>query len=186
MFTHAHLSPWLQYLHEFPLSFIGDNVYSAGAEILFALDVLRPLHTQNSLASASLPPLQPLLSTQSGSVLSVLHRLLSSFVNAVLKHRGALFTVGSDGSTRAVTEVRKMGIGFCGACLELVGNAGEGKAHWETRVRLLEIVYSEKLFVGVGAEAEEQFLLMKTAAVAVEALSGDGDFPLCFSGQQRH
>lgn len=177
-FTQAHLVPWLQYLHRFPLSPNTDNMYTAGAEVLFALDILRPLHTQSSLASAALPPLQPLLSTQSASILFVLPRLLSSFVQAVLKNRGALFATGSDGGTRAVTEVRRMGIGFCGTCLELLEDVEEGEAPWEARVKLLEIVHSEKLFVGVGAEAEGEVFLMRTADGAIEALAYGGEYLL--------
>lgn len=77
-----------------------------------------------------------------------------------------------------------MGIGFCGTCLELLEDVEEGEAPWETRVKLLEIVHSEKLFVGVGAEAEGEAFLMKTADGAIEALAGDGDyliFPLSSS-----
>ncbi|KAF7982078.1 hypothetical protein HWV62_30382 [Athelia sp. TMB] len=175
-FTQNHLVPWLTYLHRFSESTTPsqakENVYAAGAEILFGIDILRPLQTQNSLASASLPPLEPLLSTHPLCVLSILPRLMYSFVHTIRKQRGALFAGGSNGGIHALVEVRRTGMGFFGSCLGLLDILNEVETIWETKVKLLQIVDTENLFVDGGADADGELLLKSTSDGALEALAG--------------
>jgi len=158
------------------------NIYTTGTNILFAVDMLRPLQTQSASASIFILPtnLKSLLSDHSPQVLFALPRLFASFVQSVREHRGTLFSQ-SPASTlsgaSAEAEVRKTAMAFFVSCMVLVDESGDSDRTtvWKTRVHLLGIVDKETLFRSAGAHMgtgnEAEAVLRNSADVATKAIA---------------
>jgi hypothetical protein len=148
-FLQSHLKNWLQVLSGDYCSYDASlkiAILDTGVETLFNLDILRQNHdskTENHLVEC----LQLLAATEKTLVFNHISSLLVYYMQAVKKHRGALFGQGSHiQSGASMDEPRETGMQFCLTLLGLVQDSEKDSLAWTTRASLLEIVEKENLF----------------------------------------
>ena len=100
-----------------------------------------------------------------------LPKLFEAFLHAIKRHKGALFSQGSNTGTAALTEqVQAAGMGFYALCDHLLSESTSSKeAVWRTRVDLLGIVDIERLYN--PRNEDNTVLLRSSCALAVEVLA---------------
>ncbi|KAF9480438.1 hypothetical protein BDN70DRAFT_931712 [Pholiota conissans] len=148
-FLQSYLKPWLQVVSdEYCTSneMLKTSVLDAGIETLFNLDILR--QNIDSKADHSLVEhLQVLSSTEKGLVYTHIQSILVYYIQAIRKHRGALFSQGSSQSQGAsLDELHEYGTQFFISLLGLVQESERDTLAWTTRASLLEVVDKENLF----------------------------------------
>jgi hypothetical protein len=140
-----------------------EDVYTAGIETIFCIDILRQLSeatSDNNLFTC-------LSQIKSNSALVALPRLFSSFCGCIRRSRGTLFGSKNDISTTgSLDQLRLVGMRFYASCDQFL-QSSEANV-WSTRAALLNIVEQENLFS--AAHAENSALLKKTSKSSVSML----------------
>ncbi|KAJ7597284.1 Urb2/Npa2 family-domain-containing protein [Mycena floridula] len=166
-FSESPLSDWLLCLTIKPTSKpVEDalqNIYMAGVDTLFSLDVLRSPDTDQDL-------IQSLSKIDPGVVLVTLPRLFSSFIQSVKKHRAAIFSQGSSiqSSESSLTAFHAMGMRFFASCAPLLENDRFPVETWTARTNLLALVHQENLFV---YQSESVGVFGRTTELALSILA---------------
>ncbi|KAI0670121.1 Urb2/Npa2 family-domain-containing protein [Trametes maxima] len=173
LFLQKHLDVWLRVATrdnertgvQPPLT---SDVYDAGIDTIFGLDILRPSIDQKhdtALAGA----LERILGTESRTVLRPLPRLFASYVQTVKRHKGALFGQGSSQSSGQVADqVQVASMAFHAVC-DALARSGDDQEYWRCRVALLEVVERENLLSLKDEDAKT--LLRQDGDIAVQALN---------------
>ncbi|KAF9560209.1 hypothetical protein CPC08DRAFT_690317 [Agrocybe pediades] len=156
-FLNSHLRNWMQSLsfgylpEQQPFS---DVVLESGIETLFNLDVLRQTNDQKT-EPPFLEHLRKLLASGRDHVYRALPRLYSSYVNSIKKHRGALFSQGSQSQPgAALEEFHEAALRLFTSMLALVDHNDQDALSWMTRLSLLQTVDQENLFDRHQMEAQ--------------------------------
>lgn len=132
-----------------------EDIYNAGRDTLFNLDTLRQLceDRPTDQSTALFNCLQKACSSSSEfqAVLSIMPKIFLSFVQAVKRHRGTVFSQTSKAIGAGLNdEVNTASMRFlvnCEVVIASVGESGEMRTEvWDARLRLLESVFEEKLF----------------------------------------
>ncbi|KAL1952185.1 hypothetical protein VTO73DRAFT_1334 [Trametes versicolor] len=173
LFLQKHLDSWLQVTARNSSGggvqpSLASDVYDAGIETIFGLDILKPAVDQKHEAALT-ESLERTLKNLPGTVLRMLPRVFASYVQMVKRHKGALFGQGSSqapGHTAEQLQIAAMVFYSCSAALACVG---EDDASWQCRVALLEVVERENLFSPKDDDARAQLRLDGDAAA--DALS---------------
>ncbi|KAG5648160.1 hypothetical protein DXG03_006114 [Asterophora parasitica] len=149
-----------------------EAIYSAGAETLFNLDVLRQARdsrTENVLFDS----IAPILSSNL-EISAVLPRLFASYVESIKKFRGALVGTGTSQAPGAANdEIQASGMQFLASCLTLLGQRENTVQAWSTRVELLALVDKQSLLNRQQVEAE--VLLNRVIGQALSTLNVNSD-----------
>lgn len=133
------------------------TIYGSGIDSLFNLELLRQLSENPPTTDQSTTLFDHLRKarfspSESHAVLSILPRIFLSYVQAIKRHRGAVFSQSSKiGGVALNEEVNAAAMRFFSNCEVVVisgGQVGGVKEEevWEARLRLLEGVFDEKLF----------------------------------------
>ena len=122
---------------------------AAGIDTVFNLDVLR--HTHESKADNPLVShLRAIRDENKPLVHEFIPILFVQYVKALNRHRGAIFSQGSQTQPGAVLEhIRQSAMNFFTLLLALVADGSGGqheKSAWQTRLALLRTVDQENLF----------------------------------------
>ncbi|EMD41711.1 hypothetical protein CERSUDRAFT_128752 [Gelatoporia subvermispora B] len=172
-FLKTHLLPWLRcvYLKAGPSDFdqgLKTDVFSAGIETVFNLDILRQageLYCDNALKEA----LARATSGTAQETLSVIPRLLQAFVHAIKRHRGALFSQGShQAPADTARQVQASGMAFFSLCNSLLGSSDDNLQSWQMRIDLLSVVQAENLYYTEDEPAAG--VLRQSGKLAMDAL----------------
>lgn len=182
------LSYYAGFLPDLPSEYLDlyQSIYESGTETLFNLDILRQLSDsrptdQSSLLFSHLHKARS-LSLENGSTLSAVPSLLSSYVQAVKRYRGAVFSQHSNTTNVAALndELHLASMRFFANCVAVVVgddlNGGKTKevGVWHARQKLLETVLDERLF---DAQQEGATAMLNTAiedAISVISSSWNG------------
>lgn len=173
MFLQSHLQPWLEHAAvESPLAryqTILENTYSAGAETLFSVDILRQTHAHKS-DNLLFEALRRVSITSSTVVLRGLPHLFVSFIQYIKKYRATLFSQGSNQLFGAATEeLHTCGMRFFVSCQPLLDENVDEELTWPTRVALITLVDQEYLFNRKQPDAE--LALTRNTELALATLS---------------
>ncbi|KAI0757227.1 Urb2/Npa2 family-domain-containing protein [Daedaleopsis nitida] len=144
------------------------DIYNAGIETMFGLDIIKQTidHRQDTALSEALTTAS---AEHSGLILRTLPRLFESYVQNVKRHKGSLFSQGSNQAPGHVTEqVQREAMVFYASCASLARSEVDN-ASWRCRVALLEVVEKENLLNMRDEEAKG--LLRKEGDLAVEGLA---------------
>ena len=132
-----------------------EDIYNAGRDTLFNLDTLRQLcedrPTDQSTALFNCLQKACSSSSESQAVLSIMPKIFLSYVQAVKRHRGTVFSQTSKaigaGLNDGVNTASMRFLVNCEVVIASVGESGEIRTEvWDARLRLLESVFEEKLF----------------------------------------
>ncbi|GLB36377.1 hypothetical protein LshimejAT787_0306650 [Lyophyllum shimeji] len=172
-FLQNYLPCWLEFAAQSSLEelykTLFDVVYTAGAETLFNLDILRQTRdskTEDTLFQA----ISPVLASKV-EIYAVLPRLFSSYIEAVKRHRGALISQGSSQAPEgANAETQAYGMQFFASCVSLSDRREQTTQSWAMTVSLLSLVDQEALFNRKQVEAE--VLLNRVIEKALQNLEG--------------
>ncbi|TFY72617.1 hypothetical protein EVG20_g369 [Dentipellis fragilis] len=149
---------------------ISADIYTAGTEILFNVDVLK-LFSDTTLPKDFTDAIE--LSALSHPLVTVgaLPKIFRSFSQSVKRSRSALFG-HADGS---IVEARHAAVRFYAFCETLLEKLEriQDNAAWKTRVALLEVVETESLFSTDHVEAEASLKHVVEACVAALESSTD-------------
>jgi hypothetical protein len=121
-----------------------DLVYRAGTDTLFSLDVLR--QARDSTSEDPLFEALKSISTSNGQVLSCLPRLFGSYVQAIQRHRGALFGQGLSQHGAASGDMQASALRFFASSESLLDTAGSNTQKWPIKAALLRLVDQEGLY----------------------------------------
>jgi len=146
------------------------EMYSAGIETLFNLDILRTAE-DNKCDRALKDALAEALASFPAVSLDAMPRMFESFIQTIKRHKSALFGQGSNHTAGNVaTQVQAVGIAFFSMCGELLASApnGEDDRIWKTRIALLVIVDAENLYNVRDEHATHT--LRQCGEISVEAL----------------
>lgn len=147
-FLHTHLHHWLESaVLEISLETksLLELIYNAGAETLFNLDILR--HTHDSKSEDPLFDAMKAISILNTRVLLCLPRLFTSYVHVLRKHRGALFSQGSNQRPGVATEeLQASGMRFFVSCESLLNVVELDAQRWSIKVDLLHLVNHEGMY----------------------------------------
>ncbi|KAK0245997.1 Urb2/Npa2 family-domain-containing protein [Armillaria nabsnona] len=162
-FTQMYLRDWMTYTTTITAtSVLGENIYAAGVEILFCLDILR------QSVDGEFAFFEALEGVDMPSLLGNLPRLFRSFVNSVKRFRGALFGQGSSRqSTGGVEEARAAGMRFFISSQPLLNVSGLEVRAWTAQVELLKVINEEALFSSSQRDLEEVFTEVIENAISV-------------------
>jgi hypothetical protein len=117
-------------------------IYRAGTDTLFSLDVLRQARD-----STSEDPILDAVKTSNSQVLSCLPRLLASYVQAIQRHRGALFGQGLNQLPGAAYEdMQASALRFFASSESLLDAAESDTQKWSIKAALLRVVDQEGLY----------------------------------------
>ncbi|KAI0374393.1 hypothetical protein BV20DRAFT_977085 [Pilatotrama ljubarskyi] len=177
LFLQKHLESWLQATTRYSEgeavhSPLASDIYDAGIETIFGLDILKPSADQKH-ESALADALERTLKVSPEIVLRPLPRLFASYVHTLKRHKGALFGQGSSqapGQTADQLQVAAMA--FYAACCALT-QAGADDLSWSCRVALLGVVEREHLVNPKDDNAKAR--LRRDGDMAVEALTAAWD-----------
>jgi len=156
----THLKSWFQTLSA-PWASHDDSfktaILDAGVETLFNLDVLRQSYdskSENLLVKA----LEKMSFTDADLVLQNLPNILAQYISANRKHRGALFSQGSQTQPGAsLEELRETGMHFFTLIMGLVNDSKQDCRAWQTRALLLRIVEQENMFISKQLDSQMMF-----------------------------
>ncbi|KAH9853182.1 Urb2/Npa2 family-domain-containing protein [Lenzites betulinus] len=177
LFLQKHLYSWLQVATRSTEGggvqlTLASDIYDAGIETIFGLDILKQAADQKH-ESALADSLERILATAPETVLRPLPRLFASYVQAVKRHKSALFGQGSSQAPGHVAEqLQAAAMAFYGTC-DALARAGEEDAFWQCRVALLEVVERENLLNLKDENAKG--LLRQDGDTAVGALTTPSD-----------
>ncbi|KAL7285691.1 hypothetical protein ACG7TL_000796 [Trametes sanguinea] len=177
LFLQKYLQSWLQVATrmcegEVAQPQLSSDIYDAGIETLFGLDLLKPAADQKH-DSALADAFERILQVSSEIVLRPLPRLFASYVQTIKRHKGALFGQGSNqASGQVADQLQANAMGFYALCSTLA-RAGTDDVSWRCRVALLEVVEKENLFNAQDNDAKA--LLRQDGDVAAEWLSSAWD-----------
>ncbi|KAK0198611.1 Urb2/Npa2 family-domain-containing protein [Armillaria mellea] len=162
-FTQMYLRDWMAYTTTVtPTSVLGENIYAAGVEILFCLDILR------QSVDGEITFFEALEGVDMPSLLDNLPRLFRSFVTSVKRFRGALFGQGSSRqSTGGVEDARAAGMRFFISSQPLLNVSGLEVRAWTAQVELLKVINDEVLFSSSQRDPEEVFTKIIENAISV-------------------
>ncbi len=153
------------------------DIYDAGIETMFGLEIIRQA-ADHKLDTGLAEALDAASKEHSAVVLRCLPRLFESYVQSVKRHKGALFSQGSNQASGYLTEqVQRASMAFYATC-DGLARSGADDVSWQTRVSLLEVVEKENLLSTKDEEAKA--LLRGDGDSAVEALAAARD------GSYRH
>ncbi|KAK0505923.1 Urb2/Npa2 family-domain-containing protein, partial [Armillaria luteobubalina] len=162
-FTQMYLRDWMSYTTSITAtSVLGENIYAAGVEILFCLDILR------QSVDSEITFFEALEGVDMPSLLGNLPRLFRSFVTSVKRFRGALFGQGSSRqSTGGVEEARTVGMRFFISSQPLLNVSGLEVGAWTAQVELLKVINDEALFSNSQRDFEGVFTKIIEDAISV-------------------
>lgn len=170
-----HLSAWItcaQTHDASPYDFLWEDISVTGVETIFNLDILRQ-------SQSPLPFFEALVEAEKTQeltryTLSALPRLFSSAINALKKHRTALFGQGSNQSVSGASmeELRVASAKVLASCCVIIDEAGDlGLEAWSARAALLRIIETERLLNAKQHEAQEVLGRNRDLAIATLAFS---------------
>ncbi|KAF8624871.1 hypothetical protein AX15_005748 [Amanita polypyramis BW_CC] len=173
LFLQHHLPHWLECVARMPTNStygqLQDSIYSAGVETLFNLEVLRQSHDSRS-GGFILNALKSAAESSRDTVISMLPRLFSSFLQVIKKYRTTLFGQGSNQPVGATTnEFNVSGIRFFVTCQALLDDRQSSTEAWSVRNALLDILRENHLFNRSVPEAE--LSVNQINDLAIQALS---------------
>lgn len=114
--------------------------------------------------------LEGILPSSPASVLAMLPRLFTSFIQASRKYRSVITAQAQqDLPGDAIEHLRKAAVDFCSACLSCAAQLDDHENPWRARVALLDIVDRERLFNYQDADTET--MLKNTAGIAYKCLA---------------
>lgn len=146
-FLQSHLSDWLQCVSTVQIrlpSALETLILDAGVETLFNLDILRQIHDLKADV-ALLEHLQTLLVAKQSLVLQSSPWLLVHYIRSIKKHRGALFSQGSQLGA-SLDEVHQSAMNFFISLENLTVGNDMDEEIWRARAELLEVLKSENIF----------------------------------------
>ncbi|KII93436.1 hypothetical protein PLICRDRAFT_35642 [Plicaturopsis crispa FD-325 SS-3] len=175
IFMKNHLSAWItcaQTHDASPYDFLWEDISVTGVETIFNLDILRQ-------SQSPLPFFEALVEAEKTQeltryTLSALPRLFSSAINALKKHRTALFGQGSNQSVSGASmeELRVASAKVLASCCVIIDEAGDlGLEAWSARAALLRIIETERLLNAKQHEAQEVLGRNRDLAIATLAFS---------------
>ncbi|KAH9835766.1 Urb2/Npa2 family-domain-containing protein [Rhodofomes roseus] len=175
-FLQHHFLHWLQCIqygvpHDAARLTPISDVYLAGIETLFSVDVLRNVEDHKCDAALK-DAISQSSHLSSKAVLHALPLLLTSFVQSLKKNRNALFSQGSSNAAgHASMQVQPAGLAFYALCENILDAAPtpDSTQIWDTRVALLETVDSESLYNPSDANGTE--VLRNSGAMAVRVVT---------------
>ena len=155
----THLKSWFQTLSA-PWASHDDSfktaILDAGVETLFNLDILRQSYDSKS-ENLLVESLEKMSSTDGDLVLQNLPNIIAQYISANKKHRGALFSQGSQTQPGAsLDEFRETGMHFFTLLMGLVNSKQDCRA-WQTRALLLRIVEQENMFSSKQLDSQMMF-----------------------------
>lgn len=163
-FLSSHLEIWLRCIPVLQ-DYEPNDLYSAGAESLFSLEVLRQLVDD----PISNPVIQALSQVDPTVVLPSLPVLLESFHEFTTRNRANLFSHQLQATHAATDKVRESAIGFYNACDDLICTSHiPAPRVWNARLRLLSIVKEKKVFS--SAQQHLKPILSDKCRLAVDQL----------------
>ncbi|TFK90203.1 hypothetical protein K466DRAFT_574360 [Polyporus arcularius HHB13444] len=166
-----HLASWKP-KSEAQLPSLVADIYDAGIETMFGLDIIRQA-ADHKLDTGLAEALEAASKEHSAVVLRCLPRLFESYVQSLKRHKGALFSQGSNQASGYLTEqVQRASMAFYATC-DGLARSGTDDVSWQTRVSLLEVVEKENLLSTKDEEAKA--LLRGDGDLAVEALAAARD-----------
>ncbi|KAH9937475.1 Urb2/Npa2 family-domain-containing protein [Fomitopsis serialis] len=154
------------------------DIYSAGIETLFSVDILRNVEDHKCDAALK-DAISKCLPSSAKVVLRALPLLFASFVPTLKKNRNTLFSQGSNNAAgHASTQVQLAGLAFYALCENILSAAPspDSPLTWDARVSLLEIVDSESLYNASDANSTE--VLRSSGGMAVRTLTYSEDASL--------
>ncbi|GBE78138.1 hypothetical protein SCP_0110210 [Sparassis crispa] len=147
---------------------LASEIYSAGVDTLFSLEVLRQAGDQHFDAALKEEFTKGMANTPE-TVLTSFPRLFMSFMQSIKKHKSALFGHGSNQVPGDITkQVQGAGMAFFASCDNLLTEGKESEQLWLTRIALLAVVDSENLY-NVRDEHAVQ-LLKRSGQLAIDVL----------------
>ncbi|SJL05929.1 uncharacterized protein ARMOST_09265 [Armillaria ostoyae] len=170
-FTQMYLRDWMSYTTtKTATSVLRENIYAAGVEILFCLDILR------QSVDGEITFFEALEGVDIPSLLGNLPRLFRSFVTSVKRFRGALFGQGSSRqSTGGVEEARAAGMRFFISSQPLLNVSGLEVRAWTAQVELLKVISDEALFSSSQRDLEGVFTVVIENAISVLSTAGSAE-----------
>ncbi|KAK0233389.1 Urb2/Npa2 family-domain-containing protein [Armillaria fumosa] len=170
-FTQMYLRDWMTYTTSITAtSVLGENIYAAGVEILFCLDILR------QSVDSEITFFEALEGVNMPSLLGNLPRLFRSFVISVKRFRGALFGQGSSRqSTGGVEEARAAGMRFFISSQRLLNASGLEVTAWTAQVELLKVINDEALFSSSQRDLEGVFTKIIGNAISVLSIPSSAE-----------
>ncbi|KAI0690683.1 Urb2/Npa2 family-domain-containing protein [Cytidiella melzeri] len=127
------------------------ELYQAGIDTLFSLDVLR--QAQGQADDTIENTLKDAISSSPSAILSCVPRIFQSYVHVTQKHRNTLFSQGSSrGSVTSAEQARKAGMKFFASCIAVINSIPANDSTWRTTAALLEFVDLQRL-LGLNDEA---------------------------------
>ncbi|KAI0724331.1 Urb2/Npa2 family-domain-containing protein [Cerioporus squamosus] len=148
------------------------EIYDAGIETMFGLDIIRQA-ADHKLDTNLSEALEAASKEHSEVVLRCLPRIFESYVQTVKRHKGALFSQGSNQASGYLTEqVQRASMAFYAAC-DALARSGADDVSWQCRTSLLDVVERENLLSMKDEEAKA--LLRGDGDLAIEALAAARD-----------
>jgi len=145
-FLQVHLLSWLQALSNIDASDNDKTLLDAGLETLFSLDVLRQARDTKS-ENAVLERLQNTAADNRDLVFESVPIIFMGYVRALSRHRGSLFSQGSQSQPGAVQdEFRQSAMKFFVSSVGLVDDRQLDIRAWETRLSILRMAEQENTF----------------------------------------
>ncbi|KAI0343910.1 hypothetical protein BDW22DRAFT_1473650 [Trametopsis cervina] len=142
---------WLRCTSMDELSATRREIYQAGIDTLFNIDMLR--HAQGRPDDSIEAALRGAIESIPDIVLMCIPRIFQSYIQVTQKHRNTLFSQGSSrGSVASTDQARTAGMKFFASCQSVIGCAQEHDGAWRTTVALLDFVDAQRL-VGHNDEA---------------------------------
>lgn len=145
---------------EHELSHIRSDIYQAGIDTIFGVDILRQAqgHPDAIIEDA----FRKGMSSCQDAVLSCMPAILLSYIQITQKYRNTLFSQGSSrGSSVSAEQARKAGMKFFSLCMSVINDVVASHSTWKTTAALLAVVDSQRL---MGADDEDAANTLKGVA----------------------
>lgn len=153
------------------------DIYSAGIDTLFNVDILRSLDDHKCDAALKGALDRALLASR-GAALRVLPRLFASFVQSLKRSRNTLYGQGSNaGLSHAAVQVQVDGLAFYALCEATIAGSphSDGPSTWDTRIALLKTVDNESLYHASDADSNRVLRSSGNAAIKILTSSRNGN-----------
>ncbi|PPR01182.1 hypothetical protein CVT24_006058 [Panaeolus cyanescens] len=147
-FLSLYLLPWLSFVNTHQTTTDADYlaVLDAGTDTIFNLDILRQ-NLDTTSDSALIAQLVASTENHPQMVLGTLAFIFQNYIASIKKHRGALFSQGSQHTPGAtLEELREAGMRFFKSCIGLLDGVEDSPRVWSNKAALLETVDRENLF----------------------------------------
>ncbi|EKM60878.1 uncharacterized protein PHACADRAFT_133752 [Phanerochaete carnosa HHB-10118-sp] len=155
-----------------PPAFLCSDVYEAGVETMFNVDVLRQAQDRDDY-----PYVEFLSSAITASPVAACHglpRLFKAFIQVTRRHKAAIFGQSSHQAPGAsADQARQASLKFFAMCDSLLSPVNEDEIRWETKTKLLRIMNSEGLY-GANNESIDKVL----SRIGEETIAGLANFIL--------